>query len=659
MVDTIRFLIESLFVNPDKTGQSVRFSWYLIRRKGRPFILLPTGLVAARAGLSLYSAQRLPAKIGRALLPVMLQTPAVKFFEPVCFEASVSSEIMQFLARQSRIPNSRIILSSIKLNEVGKRSRLVLLMADESGRPTSVIKAGINASGKADTDQEADFLETLPPNTIGCIRMTGRIKGSAFSAFATDYFPGESPRTDAGMEYLFHAWLNHEPVIPLESLPTWRELDAAATQAAPHQWLAVKGALAGKSLRATLYHGDFAPWNIRAVNSQNLQAFDWERGQLQGIPSWDWFHFTIQTAILVKRHPTERVAAEVEQLIQSERFQTYAAAANISDIVEPLVLAYLLHHRWVIQPMEGRQAAARLFEFLSAHWGQAAAIAAQDTNLIQRDSGWLRAARRQLRAVFAQWFNLFWEPTLNSTNPISFLAQFRAHWGLVGLTALLLATIAWVQFYSDLHLMFLPFYLAVCALITWKADRRWGVLTAVLAAVTAPILVSFRDTGFRQTDVLVWNSIMRALILYFSVLLVDRIHKQNGFSRHRDLVAPPLPRLANSWAIGLFCSLTLVVVAKLDFITDPHLIFLPLYLFPCMILTLALNLRWGIFATLVATGAGCWIEYVTNKLSHYSLAEVFIWNFLMRTAVSLVVLMLLDRIRKENILFSQRKTNPN
>ena len=103
--------------------------------------------------------------------------------------------------------------------------------------------------------------------------------------------------------------------------------------------------------------------------------------------------------------------------------------------------------------------------------------------------------------------------------------------------------------------------------------------------------------------------------------------------------------------------LTLVSVTALDYVTDPRMIFLPLYILPCMMLTLVLNLRLGIFAALLATGASSWVEYVTNKLSHYTLTEVFIWNLLMRLAVIVAVLLLLNRIRNENILFLHRKAN--
>jgi len=661
MSKTVHPILEALFAGAEPSRQPVNFSWRLIRRKGRPLILLPPGLAAARTGLNLYSAQRWQAKLWRALLPLILQTPAAKLFEATHFEADATSEIMQFMARQMGTSGDAVSLAAIKFCEARDRSRLVLLLCDESGRPTCVIKAGLNAAGQKDTNQEANFLEKLPANTIGCIRMTGRIKHPGLSAFATSYFPGESPGNDVGMEHLFQAWLNTGSPVRLESLPTWRELDAAATKADPDNWQAVKKVLAGKTVRTTLYHGDFAPWNVRAVNSQNLRAFDWERGQLEGIPGWDWFHFIIQTSILPKRYSTERVAAEVEQLLHSERFKKYAATAGISDIVQPLLLAYLLNHRWVFKPMEGGRATVALFSFLSAHWQLASAETVPDATSARPTRFWPvdMTAIHQLRFAAEQWNNLFWEPDLNSSIKPSPHAQFRDHWPVVLITMLLLTAIATAQFHSNTHLMFLPFYIMVCALITWKIDRRWGALVATVAAVVGPLMMSLRETGSRSLEIVLWNTLMRFIILQMCVLFVDRIHLQKTFFRQRAAPGTYHARLADTWAVVLFSGILFIAITGFDIFTDPHLIFLPLYLFPCIIMTLVLSLRWGIATTLLATIADTLIEYYTNKLENYTIAEVFFWNFLMRWGVFLLVILLLDRIRRENILFSQRKTNGN
>jgi hypothetical protein len=656
MSKTVHSIIENLFASPAQT-QRVDFEWRLVRRRGRPFLLLPGGLAEARTGLNLYSAQRRRAKILRKVLPVLLQTPLAGFFERIRFQADASSAIIQFMAQQAGVQADRVFLAAVKLSEVGSRSRLALLLCDESGRPTQVIKVGLNPAGREATDREADFLAQLPAGKNGCIRMAGRLVTPTLSVFSTNYFPGTSPQNDAGMEHLFHDWLNPDETIPLASLPLWTSLAAAVAAPDLAVWQRIHSALAERKIHTTLYHGDFAPWNIRVINSRNLQAFDWEHGSRQGIPGWDWFHFTIQTAILARRYSAERTAAEVEQLIHSPRFKKYAAAAGISDQVEPLVLAYLLHQRWVIKPSEGGQTTAELFDLLAAHWLEKpspAPVAAPVAPVDSSAPGWLATICRQLNSAARQWSNLFWEPSLNFTVQPSWRIELKAHWLALLVAGLFLTVIADVQYHSSAHLMFLPFYIIACVLLTWKAGRRWGALVAAVAAVAGPLVVGARDAGFREPEVVLWNTVMRFIILEMCVLFVDRIHKQREIVHHR-LDPGGLPvKLVENWVVLLGCGLFLAVVAVLDDITDPRMIFLPLYVLPCMMVTLVLNLRWGVVSVFLATCISTGIEYFTNKFSNYT-ADVFIWNFNMRLAVSLLVLVLLNRIRQENILFFNRK----
>ena len=650
MSKAVRPVISELFIGSGH-AQPVNLEWRLISRHGRPFLLLPCGLKAARTGLNLYSAQRRRAKIWRQLLPALFQTPLAGFFERIHFQADASAEIMQFMARQAGVPAESIFPAAIKVSEVGSRTRLVLLLSDEGGRPSQVIKAGLNAAGREATDREADILAQLPPGKLGCIRMVGRLSTPELSAFATDYFPGTSPYDDAGLEHLFHDWLNPDAPVPLDSMADWHELAAAVTASDREPWRQINSALAGKTIRTTLHHGDFAPWNVRIVNSRNLQTFDWERGRLQGIPGWDWFHFTIQTAVLARRYSAERAAAEVEQLVYSLRFKKYAAAAGIGEIVQPLVLAYLLHHIRVTKPLEGSQKVVELFDLLCARWLDNPLPVPVETS----GSGFWTGAVDQLKSAADQFSNLFWEPSLTARSQPSLGAQFLRHWPVGVLAGLLLAGVAAAQYLSRSHLVFLPFYLVPCALLTWKIDRRLGVLAATVAAMLGPVIANVKQPGYLQPDMMIWNMLMRFLTLQLCVLFVGQIHRQKQLPPRR--AAPDLPpgTFTRNWAVVLASGLLFAIVAGVDLFTPPRLSFLPLYLLPCLVLTLVLNLRWGVAAALVATVSNSLVEYHTNP--NYRVAEVFGWNFIMHFAIFLLAIVLLDQIRKGNSLFIPRNRN--
>ena len=333
---------------------------------------------------------------------------------------------MRFLAQQSGLPAGQLPSPTIKFGGVvGKTTRLVLLIRDAGGHPIRVVKVGLNPAGRAATEREAGLLSNLPKDVIGCTGITGRFSSDTLSAFATAYFSGESLDTDLGIENLFHDWLNDAPPEPIQNLATWRELQSVAKGAGLPQWPILRDALAEQMVRTTIYHGDFAPWNVRMTNLETIRAFDWERGHLKGIPAWDWFHFIVQTSILVKRYSPERVAAELEQLVHSPRFQKYASDAGISKIVEPLLLAYLLEQKLIVRPLEGSEQTDRLFQLLWTHWQikTNAALAAKPLSDDDR-----MPAGEQIKLAFGKVANLFWEPTLSPIKQAAFTAQLRRYW---------------------------------------------------------------------------------------------------------------------------------------------------------------------------------------------------------------------------------------
>jgi hypothetical protein len=647
-------IIETLFARHGELRQPVDFEWRLIYRYRRPFLLLPASIPDARAGLKIYSPQRQRAKIWRALVPLLFKLPTARLFQRVQFQADAASEIMQFMAEQAARPATRITAVAIMFSGMDYKSRVTLLLCDEDKRPVRIIKAGLNPEWKKVTDREADILERLPPNLPGWGRITGRLSTPGITAFAMEYLEGKSPQDDAAMESLFHAWLNPAPPEPLENLALWRSLAAQVTYSDLSTWHILKVALAGKKIRTTLFHGDFSPWNIRITDARQVLAFDWERADLQGIPGWDWFHFIIQSSILAKRHSAVRAAAEVEQLIHSPRFMKYAEEAEITDVIQPLLLAYLLHYLWTFRPLEGDRTTRELFDLLFENWQSKPVPAPVATPAPPPAAapGVLAAAQAQLKSALAMWSNLFWEPHLNFQVPPPLSASLKTQWPFGLFAGLLMATVVTIQYFSSANMIFLPFYLAICALLTWKTDRRWGAVAAMVAAVAGPLVVALRHPEYRTLELGLWNSVIRFLILQSCVLFVDRIHRQQDLVNHRSGSAGRIARLGENWAVILASGVLLAVVAWLDLACNPRMTFMPFYLFPCMLIGLVLNLRWSLVAAVLAVFTGTFIESMT--LDDYPV-KIFIWNLSMRLSVFLVVIVLLQLIRRENILFVRRK----
>lgn len=653
MIKNVLPAITALFAGAKPCRKPVNFSWRLVRRKKRPFLLLPEKSGSTSDSFTLYSAHRPLAKLWRLMIPLVLRTPLAKLFGRVVIQADAGSEFMQFLAHQSKVPVRMLQTPAIKFGGVvGKTSRVVMLVCDASGHPIRVIKVGINPQGRAATEREADLLSRLPKDVIGCTGITGRFHSDALSAFATDYFSGASLENDVGIEKLFHDWLNDAPPEPIKNLASWRELDSIATGANFQQWPTLRDALASQTVRTTIYHGDFAPWNVRMTNLENIRAFDWERGHLKGIPAWDWFHYIVQTSILVERHSPERVAAELEQLFRSPRFQKYASDAGISQILEPLLLAYLLDQKLVVQPREGGELTDRLFQLLWSQWqldpnaSQSAPRAPADLRLPPGE---------QIKIAFARLSNLFWEPRLSPVSQPSFNVQLRRYW--LGLLAgfIWIGGVATLHLCTDSHLLFTPFYLLPCVLLALKADRRLAFIAAYAGAITGPLLQRFKDPELIPLDVTCWNLFMRVVVFLLIVVLLDGVRKQS-LSRHSKQVSvqeDSIQAISGNWAVVLITSVYFVGVMVLDGLTSPHLIFLPLYVLPCVILTLALNWRWGTLAALLASVIGPLLQRPGDL--GYQHWGVECWNTVMRFVIFQMVVLVLERIRRKNILFNSRK----
>ena len=650
MFENVLPTITALFASDEKLRAPVKFSWRLVRRKGRPFLLLPDSDVNLRVSLELYSAQRPLARLWRSLIPTLFKTPARALWGAVSTEAVASSALMQFFAEQSGQPVGQLQTPAIKFGGIeGKTSRVVVLLCDAAGHPIRVIKVGLNPEGRAATEREAALLAQLPVAKIGCTAMTGQIKTDGLSAFATAYFPGQSLTNDVGIEKLFHAWLAPNTAEPLENFASWHELESVLAKPEKLIFSTLHAALAGRKIATTLFHGDFTPWNVRMTNLENIQAFDWECGHLRGIPAWDWFHFIIQTSILVKRHSPERVAAELDQLIQSPRFQKYAAAAGISEIIEPLLLAYLLHEKYFIQPEEGRKVTGELFQLLWQQWQlkQSPPATAKIPSLNPAPA----SALTQLKSAFTNVGNIFWEPSLSPQFRPLFAAQLQKYWLALALTFVWCGVIANMPLWTNPHLMFAPFYLVPCIFLAMKVDRRLATVVAQASAIGGPLYSYHFNPEFAPFGVICWNIVMRMIVFQVVVNLFDRFGRQSVFNpaNHLPSGRNAIQSIVGNLPVILLTIIFFAVVIVFDVLTSPQMLLLPLYMIPCMVLTLALNWRWGLVAAIVAAVLGPLFQRADPGYQHLNIQ---FWNTAMRMIIYFIVVALLEQVRRKNILFS-------
>jgi hypothetical protein len=93
---------------------------------------------------------------------------------------------------------------------------------------------------------------------------------------------------------------------------------------------------------STIVHGDFAPWNLRELHGE-VRAFDWEYGEIDGLPLVDQMHFTLQTGFILRNWKSADALQSLGQLEMSKPLglaPRQVRAIQIVYLVDNLVRLY-------------------------------------------------------------------------------------------------------------------------------------------------------------------------------------------------------------------------------------------------------------------------------------------------------------------------------
>lgn len=331
-------------------------SYRVHRKQGEVFALTPIrGLTPAWAGL--LPAQSLIAKLYRQSIRFCLAygIPFPLETQQIALDSSLGT-----LAGKCVPP---LILPG---NPKGPAPRTVSIYPGADGRtPGVVVKSGVTPEARALIRKEAALMRQA--HLTGMVpQVYKELETEGLSAFAMEFIPGASPAWPASTAQLSHflsQMISGEPALRIEDTEAWKaltpHLDAKA--------LACFKEFSQRLIPRCLFHGDFAPWNVRMRPDGQWVALDWERGDPTGIPGWDWLHFVIQPAVLVKRWSLERVLDYARTTLRCEDFCNYfacvASKEELHEIAEPLLRSYLLYNWYVLQPAGRARAHQALAEW--------------------------------------------------------------------------------------------------------------------------------------------------------------------------------------------------------------------------------------------------------------------------------------------------------
>ena len=133
----------------------------LVRKHGRPFLLLPRQRRAAALSLSLYPAQTPRARAARALLRWAVGGAIPLGTRPLRFAIAPEDDFVRFIASLAGEPKPALPTMGILAGNPAKDDqRFLILVFDAGQNPVAVVKAGLSERAQALVDAVSQGLIT-------------------------------------------------------------------------------------------------------------------------------------------------------------------------------------------------------------------------------------------------------------------------------------------------------------------------------------------------------------------------------------------------------------------------------------------------------------------------------------------------------------------
>jgi len=333
-----------------------------LRRHGEDFLFLPTKRSLSLRGLHLYQPQTRTARLGLYAVRSCLAAGFTRFLKKVEAPIGRQSALRQFVTGLSggeQLPEFAVMAG----NPRTEGRRFVLLAFDARGHEALVVKAACEPAGRELIGHEIRFLEAHGGKVPHVPSLRGTLRASPVAAMALPYQPGRCPRPDdmATVGTVLDSWFLDNADMAFSSFPQWIRLMEKGC-GLPETF---RSTLEAVRIKPVISHGDFTPWNLRGDNNGCLTALDWERGEAPGIPGWDWFHYVVQTSILVHREKPPEIYQRILRLLETPAFVAYARRAGFGSNALLIFASYLAFAAHATQS-EGLEALLALKDYAYA-----------------------------------------------------------------------------------------------------------------------------------------------------------------------------------------------------------------------------------------------------------------------------------------------------
>lgn len=329
----------------------------IYQKASHPFALIPNDYPSHRQLANFLPAQSKLARLFRRLLEAF-PASARLFGKQMVIHYAKDKDFVRFLIQAGGSPIKGTQTAPLFLlgNPHGEAPRLILICRNVGGQPAVAVKAGLNPAAKSLIKTEGAFLKNPPE----CVRdsIPKHLRSYAdvgVEAFAMECIFGRTPQPAdlSKLPLLLRGWESDQAPRPLGEFPDWQRL-RTALHGAEVPFPASLLELECTTMQPMVSHGDLAPWNVKITPQGPWKVFDWERGECVGIPGWDWFHYLVQSALLIDRLGSVELGKYFAAILHTEPYREYLGTLGIAGTAETLFYAYLLYNWHVLRPDDAR-----------------------------------------------------------------------------------------------------------------------------------------------------------------------------------------------------------------------------------------------------------------------------------------------------------------
>ncbi len=288
----------------------------------RWFIPIDSGPVSS-AAFGLYSPTRLSARLKQAAIRTVARSGTPLWYHDQVWIAGRQKPPLEQMIEQALPQRPFRLALSAGAPEPARNRKASAAVLGLDGAPLAFAKISGSPLARRLLEHEASILASLqdrPAVRDGVPRLIA--SGDVEADFVLLQSAVSGSAAPPRLTRAHHDFLNTlisadiKPATATALVADLAPRIAAAGETAAHLVPALRRVLAslgGCLAPSTCVHGDFVPWNLRR-RRQQLHSFDWEYGQIDGLPMVDQTHHQLQVGHLLKDWTLERADDELESL---------------------------------------------------------------------------------------------------------------------------------------------------------------------------------------------------------------------------------------------------------------------------------------------------------------------------------------------------------